>query len=238
MRIRRASQLALLAILVSASGGVMVACEKGMPTLTPAETKEGWKLLFDGKSLSGWQGYKGRPTSGWKAADGVLIRDGAGSDLVTTEQFGDFELRLEWKLAAEGGNSGIFFHVTDEGEEAWHSGPEFQVLDNAGHKDGANPLTSAGSNYAVHAPARDVTKPVGEWNSVRLIVRGPHVEHWMNDVKLLEYELWSPDWAARVKASKFNEIPLYGKAKSGRIGLQDHGDVVSYRNIRIRPLQD
>ena len=90
----------------------------------------------------------------------------------------------------------------------------------------------------MHAPARDVTKPVGEWNSVRLIVRGPHVEHWMNDVKLLEYELWSPDWAARVTASKFNEIPLYGKAKSGRIGLQDHGDVVSYRNIRIRPLQD
>jgi hypothetical protein len=235
MRIRRALQLAPLAVLLSATGGVMAAGEQGIPTLTPAEAKEGWKLLFDGRSLSGWQGYKGRPTTGWKAVDGVLVRDGAGSDLVTTEQFANFDLRFEWKLAAKGGNSGLFFHVTDDGEQAWHSGPEFQLLDNAGHPDGAKPLTSAGSNFAVHAPARDVTRPLGEWNSLRLLVRGAHVEHWMNDVKLLEYELWSPDWAARVKASKFNEIPLYGKAKSGRIGLQDHGAVVSFRNIRIRP---
>lgn len=214
----------------------MAAREQGLPTLTPAETKEGWKLLFDGKSLNGWQGYKGRPTAGWKAADGVLSREAGGGDLVTAEQFANFELRLEWKLHEQGGNSGIFFRVTDEGDEAWHSGPEFQVLDNAGHKDGANPLTSAGSNYAVHAPVKEVTKPVGEWNSVRLIVRGTHVEHWMNDVKLLEYEFGSPDWAARVKASKFDKIPLYGKAKSGRIGLQDHGNLVSFRNIKIRPL--
>jgi hypothetical protein len=231
----RALQTALLVATVAASGGLVAAGEQ-LPTLTPAETKEGWKLLFDGTSLAGWQGYKGRPTGGWKAANGELVRDGAGSDLVTTEQFTNFELRLEWKLHEKGGNSGIFFRVTDEGDQAWHSGPEFQVLDNAGHKDGANPLTSAGSNYAVHAPVKDVTKPVGEWNSVRLIVRGSHVEHWMNDVKLLEYEFGSSDWAARVKASKFDKIPLYGKAKSGRIGLQDHGNLVSFRNIKIRPL--
>jgi hypothetical protein len=236
MPIRRALPLALLAALVGATGGVMAAGEQGTSTLTPAEAKEGWKLLFDGKSLSGWQGYKGRPIAGWKAVDGVLVRDGAGSDLVTTEQFANFDLRFDWKLAAKGGNSGIFFHVIDDGEQAWHSGPEFQLLDNAGHPDGAKPVTSAGSNFAVHAPVRDVTKPVGEWNSARLVVRGTHVEHWMNDVKLLEYELWSPDWVARVKASKFNQIPLYGKAKSGRIGVQDHGDVVSFRNMRIRPL--
>jgi Domain of Unknown Function (DUF1080) len=224
----------LVAIAIIAGGGLVVADEQ-MPTLTPAEVKDGWKLLFDGKSLAGWQGYKGRPTSGWKPVDGVLVREAGGGDLVTTDEFASFELRLEWKLN-KGGNSGIFFHVTDEGDEAWHSGPEFQVLDNGGHKDGAAPLTSAGSNYAVHPPVRDVTKSVGEWNSVRLIVRGAHVEHWMNDVKLLEYELWSPDWAARVKASKFDKIPIYGRAKSGRIGLQDHGDVVWYRNIKIRPL--
>ena len=214
----------------------MPAREQGMPTLTPAEIKDGWKLLFDGKSLNGWQGYKGRPTAGWKVADGTLTRQDGGGDLVSVDQFADFELRLEWKLHEKGGNSGIFFRVTDEGDEAWHSGPEFQVLDNAGHKDGANPLTSAGSNYAVHAPVKEVTRPVGEWNSVRLIVRGTHVEHWMNDVKLLEYEFGSADWAARVKASKFDKIPLYGKAKSGRIGLQDHGNPVSFRNIKIRPL--
>ena len=234
----RRFRAALWAVLVAGaitSGGPMAAGEQGMPTLTPAETKEGWKLLFDGKSLAGWQGYKGKPTNGWKAADGILSRETGGVDLVTTEMYGDFELRLEWKLN-KAGNSGIFFHVTDEGEQAWHSGPEFQILDNGGHKDGANPLTSAGANYAVHPPVRDVTKPLGEWNSIRLIVRGTHVEHWMNDVKLLEYELWSPDWAARVKASKFAKMPHYGRAKRGHLVLQDHGDLVWYRNVKVKTL--
>jgi hypothetical protein len=109
-----------------------------------------------------------------------------------------------------------------------------QVLDNAKHADGKNPLTSAGSNYAVHAPVRDVTKPVGEWNAMRLVVRGNHVEHWLNGVKLLEYELGSTDWQARVKASKFATLPGYGRARRGHLVLQDHGDVVAFRNLRIR----
>jgi hypothetical protein len=203
--------------------------------LTPAEVKDGWRLLFDGHSLQGWQPYRSGSMAGWKAENGVLARVAAGSDIVTVERFADFELRLEWRLE-KGGNSGIFFRVTDEGEFAWHSGPEFQILDNAVHRDGKNPLTSAGSNYAVHPPVRDVTKPIGEWNGVRLIARGTHVEHWMNDVKLLEYEFESPDWAARVKASKFGKIPIYGKARAGRIALQDHGDPVWYRNVKIKPL--
>ena len=98
--------------------------------------------------------------------------------------------------------------------QAWWSGPEIQVLDNAVHRDGKDPITSAGSNYAVHPPARDVTKPIGEWNTVRLLVKGPHVEHWLNGVKIVEYEMWSADWEARVKASKFGKIPMYGKAAS------------------------
>ena len=225
--------LAALAIVI---GRPVAAGEQAAHgTLTPAEVKEGWRLLFDGHSLQGWQAYRSGSTAGWKAENGVLSRVGAGGDLVTAERFADFELRLEWRLE-KGGNSGIFFRVTDEGEQAWHSGPEFQILDNAVHADGKNPLTSAGSNYAVHPPVRDVTKPIGEWNSVRLIVRGTHVEHWMNDVKLLEYEFATPDWDARVKASKFGKIPLYGRAKSGRIALQDHGDPVWYRNVRIKTL--
>jgi hypothetical protein len=111
-----------------------------------------------------------------------------------------------------------------------------QILDDAHHPDGRNPKTSAGSNYALIAPPPDVTRPVGCWNEVRLLVRGSHVEHWMNGVKLLEYELWSPEWRALVAGSKFAKMPGYGLNKTGRLALQDHGDPVSFRDIRIRPL--
>ena len=206
------------------------------PSLTAQEKAAGWKLLFDGTSLAGWRAYQSMtPPAGWRASGGELIREAEGGDLMTVEQFGDFELRLEWKIS-KNGNSGVMFRATTEGEFPYSTGPEFQVLDNAGHKDGENPLTSAGSNYAVHAPVKDVTKPVGEWNSIRLLAKGPHVEHWMNGVKLLEYEIGSPDWEARVQASKFATMPGYGRARSGYIVLQDHGALVTYRNIKIRPL--
>lgn len=205
-------------------------------TLAAAEQADGWQLLFDGATLKGWRGFKSAaPPSGWKAVDGALTRVDRGGDLITVDQYGDFELRLEWKIA-RGGNSGIMFHVTDDAGQTYETGPEMQVLDNGGHADGRDPVTSAGSNYALHAPTRDVTRPIGEWNEVRLLVRGPHVEHWLNGVKLLEYELWSPDWEARVQASKFKTMPGYGRARRGHIALQDHGDRVSYRNIRIKTL--
>jgi hypothetical protein len=199
---------------------------------------DGWTSLFDGKSLNGWRSFTSdTPSSKWRAADGVLVREGEGEggDLMTKAQYGDFELQLEWKIS-KNGNSGIIYRATTEGQYPWSTGPEFQILDNAGHADGKSPLTSAGSNYAVNPPVKDVTKPVGEWNAIRLIAKGNHVEHWMNGVKLLEYEVGSPDWEQRVKASKFATMPGYGRAKRGYIVLQDHGNVVSYRNIRIRAL--
>jgi hypothetical protein len=109
-----------------------------------------------------------------------------------------------------------------------------QILDNARHPDGKSPLTSAGANYGLHAPVRDVTRPVGEWNDVRLVVAGARVEHWLNGIKVVEYELWSPAWESLVKTSKFVTMPAYGRAKRGRIALQDHGDPVWFRNITIR----
>ena len=201
-----------------------------------ASMQEAGKPLFNGHSLEGWRGFKSAaPPSGWAAVEGTLARTGPGGDILTVDEFGDFELRLQWKIA-EGGNSGIFFHVVDAGKEVWESGPEMQILDNARHADGKNPLTSAGANYGLHAPVRDVTRPVGEWNDVRLVVAGARVEHWLNGVNVVEYELWSPAWESLVKASKFITMPAYGRAKRGRIALQDHGDPVWFRNITVRVL--
>ena len=229
-------RLASSTALVVICGISLMSAQHATNTLTPVEKAEGWKLLFDGTTLTGWRAFKSTsPPAGWKAVKGELVREASGGDLMTIEQFGDFELRLEWKVA-KNGNSGIMFRVTDQAGLTYETGPEFQILDNAGHKDGQNPMTSAGSNYAMHPPVRDVSRPVGEWNDVRLIVRGAHVEHWMNGVKLLEYELWSEDWDKRMKASKFAKMPLYGRAKRGHIVLQDHGDLVWYRNVKIKPL--
>ncbi len=205
--------------------------------LTDDEKRAGWQLLFDGQSLAGWRGFKssGTPPAGWEVRNGCLARVGPGGDLMSEAQFGDFELLLEWRISA-GGNSGIFFRVDADLNWPWESGPEMQVLDNAEHADGRNPRTSAGSNYALHAPARDVTQPVGLFNQVRILVRGAHVEHWLNGEQIVTYELGSPEWEALVAASKFREMPQYGRVARGHIVLQDHGDRVWYRNIKMRPL--
>jgi hypothetical protein len=205
-------------------------------TLTAAEQAAGWRLLFDGQSTAGWRGWKqAAMPAGWQAVGGALTRVDAGGDIITTEPFESFELALEWKIE-KGGNSGIFFHVTEEGGAMYESGPEYQVLDDSAHADGLKPETSAGSNYALHAPSQAAAKPPGEWNEARIVVNGAHVEHWLNGVKIVEYELWSDDWKARVAASKFAAWPIYGMAKTGHIALQDHGDPVAFRNIRIRPI--
>ncbi len=204
--------------------------------LGDAERREGWRLLFDGKTTKGWRGFKRKDMpSGWQVIDGALVRAGEAGDIVTEEEFGDFELSLEWKISP-GGNSGVFFHVVEEHDYVWETGPEMQILDNEKHHDGLDPRTSAGSNYALHAPAWDVTRPVGLWNAARIVVRGPHVEHWQNGRKLLEYELWTPAWEKLVAASKFASMPGYGRSAKGRIALQDHGDHVEFRNVKIRAL--
>jgi len=220
----------LIAALVAATATMSAQ----MPMLTAEEKAAGWRLLFDGTSLNGWRGYKTEtPPAGWRAANGELIRDGAGGDLMTAEQYGDFELRFDWKVTANG-NSGVIYRIATTEQYPWQTGPEYQILHNQGHRDGKDPITSAGSNYAVNPPVKDVTRPVGEWNEGRLVARGNHVEHWLNGVKVVEYEIGSADWEARVKASKFAKLANYGRVKRGYIALQDHGDLVSYRNIKIR----
>ncbi|MCB9510724.1 MAG: DUF1080 domain-containing protein [Deferribacteres bacterium] len=199
---------------------------------------DGWISLFDGKTLEGWRGYRmHKMPTGWHVTDeGELYFDGKGKgDIVTTHQFADFELALEWKISP-GGNSGIFYRVSEDDTATYFTGPEMQVLDNGAHKDGKNPLTSAGSNYALHAPSRDVTRPVGEYNEARIVVQGNHVEQWLNGEKLVAYELHSPGWNELVANSKFSKMSNYGKNRTGHIALQDHGNEVWYRNIRIRLL--
>lgn len=206
--------------------------------LSPQEAAEGFRLLFDGRGLEAWRGY-GREDvpAGWGARDGALAyTPGAGGgDLITRDTFTDFDLRLEWRISPSG-NSGIMYGVVEGPEYAYYSGPEMQVLDNAGHADGANPKTSAGSDYGLYAPSSDVTRPVGEWNEARIVRRGSHVEHWLNGTRVVEYELGSDEWKALVADSKFAQWPDYGVHHEGHIALQDHGNPVWYRNLRIRRL--
>jgi hypothetical protein len=197
----------------------------------------GWRVLFDGHDMSQWRGYKSdHMPAGWSIVNGVLTKTGSTGDIITRDQFGDFELTLDWKIAP-GGNAGILYRGTEEYDHIYWSAPEYQLLDDAGAPDGKSRLTSAGAAYALYPSPAGVVKPAGEWNSTRIIVRGAHVEHWLNGTKLLEYELWSPDWEAKVKASKFAPWPHYGRAKKGYIAIQgDHTGTLELRNIRIREL--
>lgn len=245
---RRAARATLVAIVVTAAGcagnsatreeSAMGAASNATPpnTLTSAEQAGGWRLLFDGRTTAGWRGYRATTMpAGWQVVDGALTRVAPGGDIVTDAEFEDFELALDWKVGPAG-NSGVFYRATEGTAAIYENAPEMQVLDDEGHADGKSPLTSAGAAYGLYAAPRGVVKPAGEWNAARLVVKGDYVEHWLNGKRLLAYELGSPEWSLKVEGSKFRDWPSYGKAARGRIGLQDHGDRVAFRNIRIREL--
>ena len=206
-------------------------------TLTDAERDAGWALLFDGRTTAGWRGFKSDTMpDGWAIEDGTIARADGGGDIISEGQYDDFELRLQWKIAPAG-NSGIFFHVTEDTNAVYMTGPEMQVLDNVGHPNGKDPKTSAASNYALHAPTKDMTRPVGEWNQVFLRVHEDRVEHWLNGERVVHYTLGSPEWEALVADTKFADWPGYGRRGKGHIALQDHSDPVWYRDIKVRRLE-
>jgi hypothetical protein len=238
-----------LGILLLAMLGLAAASPAGIRSLTgqgPArggetamavDTGDGWRVLFDGRTTTGWRGYKSTAMpDGWKVVDGTLTKSGTTADIITTHRFADYELRLEWKIGP-GGNSGIFYRGTEEYDHIYWSAPEYQLLDDAEAPDGRSRLTAAGSNYALYPAPAGIVKAADTWNAARIIVRGHHVEHWLNGRKLLEYELGSPDWLAKVKQSKFAAWPDYGRAPTGYIGIQgDHPGTLALRNVRIRLL--
>jgi len=198
----------------------------------------GWRALLEEHGAPAWRGWKapGLP-AGWHVDGSVLHKDGPVDDLVTNEKFGDFELELEWKIG-KAGNSGVFYRGTREYDHIYWSAPEYQLLDDANTEDGKSPLTAAGSDYGLYGVPPGVAKPYDHWNETRLIVRGNHVEHWLNGVKVVEYDFASDDWKKRVAASKFSKYPNYGLASSGLIGIQgDHPGALEVRNIRIRELR-
>lgn len=205
--------------------------------LSAKEAEDGWQLLFDGNDAAAhWKGVTSDELpAGWVAEDGALHRAGPGGDIVTREVFSDFELELEWKVGP-GGNSGIFWRVDPAASTVWTTGLEMQVLDNLRHADGREPRTSAGSLYALYAPPVDATRPAGAWNRARIRVQGATVELWLNGQPTVSCEIGSEDWNQRIAASKFASLERFGRLVEGRLALQDHGDPVWFRSIKVRRL--
>jgi hypothetical protein len=196
-----------------------------------------WRPLLDDKG-SAWRGWTSDAfPEGWQVSQDELSKNGEVEDLVSRDMFGDFELEVEWKIG-EGGNSGLFYRGTREYDYIFWSAPEYQLLDDANAQDGKNMLTSAASSYGLYAASAGIVKPHGEWNSTRIVVDGAHVEHWLNGRKVVEYELLSPDWKAKVAASKFSKYPNFGLARQGFLGIQgDHAGALTLRRMRIRELR-
>mgnify|MGYP002078311930 CR=1 FL=1 len=215
-----------------ASGLIAHAQDAAVP---PSPSVDDYLTLFDGSSLDHWRGYRQeRIGRGWKIEEGVLHFDGSGGgDIVTRDEFSDFELIFSWKVA-EGANSGVMYRVSLGDQAPYLTGPEYQILDDQKHADGRNPMTSAASLYGLYAPENKVLKPVGEWNEAKIRVEGNRIEHWLNGEKVVDCEIGSDDWNHRVANSKFAQWDRFATNRSGHICLQDHGDRIWFRDIKIR----
>jgi len=205
-------------------------------TISGAERTAGWRLLFDGSSLSGWRSLAGtEPGTGWKVLDGAIVRTAKSGDLLTVDEFGDFELSIDWKVE-DATNSGILYRVALGEDQTYFTGPEYQILDNIKGGDRFDPKHLAGALYDLVAPPRDFTRPVGSWNHTRIVVRGWHIEHWLNGEKIVDVDLASPEGISLKMHSKFNAMPHFAAYARGHIALQDHDGMVAFRNIMIRDL--
>lgn len=244
-------------ILVAGSAVVMLSCNNSaskqvtqstaMNTLTSEEKKEGWELLFDGESTKGWHKYGNKPVGkSWKVADGTLYLDASikkegkvedGGDIVTDEDFDNFHLKYDWKISVNG-NSGVIFYAQEENKYKWpwETGPEMQVLDNNGHPDAKIIKHRAGDLYDLISSSKETVKPAMEWNTAEIKSVNGKLDLYLNGENIVSTTLWDDNWKKLVAGSKFKNMPDFGKYQKGKFGLQDHGDNVWFRNIKIRRL--
>jgi hypothetical protein len=240
--------LTIISALIACNSTKTTTMGTGGTTLSEQAQKEGWQALFDGKTTNGWHTY-GKQTIGkaWKVEDGMLRLDAAskkdwqtaeGGDIVTDREFENFHLKLDWKIAPNG-NSGIMFYINEDAskyQHPWHTGPEMQVLDNAGHPDAKIIKHRAGDLYDLISVSSETVKPAGEWNTAEIIADKGSLRFFLNGTEVIKTTMWDDAWRAMIAGSKFKSMPGFGTFKKGKIALQDHGDNVWYRNIMIKEL--
>ncbi|MBX2947444.1 MAG: DUF1080 domain-containing protein [Cyclobacteriaceae bacterium] len=222
---------------------MLLACASNQPG---SEVQQATKVeslnLFDGHSLTGWRIFKNKENNSWEVVDGTLhckpfADTGANfrSDLITEEQFQNFELTFEFKIAAQA-NSGVMFRVSEDYDQTYSTGPEYQIIDDTGYPGQLAEENKTACNYAMHVAENKVLKPIDEWNEGKIVADGNHIKHWLNGTQVVAYELYSTDWTTRKEASKWKDFPGYATVKKGHIALQDHGNEVWFRNISIKVL--
>ena len=234
--------IALLANMHAIANYQTIGDTSGNNMLTQKEMQEGWKLLFNGKTLDGWRTYKNQPGA-WKVNEGELCSERSGNahaDLITDNEFENFELSIDWKISPKG-NSGIMYLVTENYDNAFESGPEYQLIDDDGFPEHIEDYQKTGANYAMQAPAIKAANAPGEWNHTTIIVNKGHVEHWLNGKKVVEYTLGSDEWKKQKAAGKWKDEAGYGEARKGHIALQSaHSDIdntyICFKNIKIKML--
>ena len=210
--------------------------------LSATEKRQGWVLLFDGNSLAGWRTYKNLPDNSWEVVNGQLHckSDSEGvtqrADLVTIKSYASFEIQIEWKVE-KGANSGLLYHVQESRKNAYETGPEYQMIDDMGYNGKLADWQKSGADYAMHPPAKLMSKATGEYNDTRMIVDGNHVIQWLNGVIVTDFYAWTPEWEKLKADGKWKDYPDYGLSRTGLIDIQDHGGGVWIKNVKIREIR-
>ena len=222
-----------LSLIAIALFTMTAAAQDHSNTLTADEAKDGWKLLFDGKTTDGWRLYKGKDAGKWTVENGILVS--GGGDLMTKDKYANFIVSVDWKFT-KGNNSGIIFRVAELGGASWNTGPEMQVMTH-GPKDKPG-KTGGGSLYDIFAPSTNALKPASDWNTFKILLNGNHIEQYVNGVKVVETDIGSDEWNKAIEKSKWKGSKLFASQPTGHIALQDHGGQCLFRNIKIKVLPD